>query len=492
MMVVGMGEALQREQYGKKNFILFTTLGASSFIGTLYYLLTGQDALKTISMAIPVTVAVILYVLASRSKGMETIFPWVVIGCTAGAALFNGWIGDPSIATVGIAFFIVGITSVHVSIGLMGYGFTLALLVLVTFLSRYPHQEQLATSKGSLILVFLLLGIGLFIQIRQAKKLELQVGKFTAEQRLRAEEEERKHHELNAEVGLVAADLNHIGEMAKRHLAAQHELLEIMDSVAGSVEQEATQITSIARNVERMNNEVIEMQRESDTMCDASLQMQEQSNEIVEVVQSVRSGIESIGTALDALHGSFDSLTANIGKTNQLATSIATITEQTNLLALNASIEAARAGIHGKGFAVVAEEIRKLASMTAATLVEININLADVNKVNGQSSAKLADSREKLHLQVQVTLQAEDRMKGMRDTLGTFHEQFVRFDSNMKEIGNETAAIGNMMKEFADLLAQSSAALEEVNATIHTTVADNEHVVETLVGTMETTNRLTS
>lgn len=491
MMAMEMGESLQREQYGKKNFILFATLGASSFIGTLYYLLTGQDTLKTISMAIPVTVAVVLYVLASRSRGMETLFPWAVIGCTAGAAIFNGWIGDPSIATAGIAFFIVGITSVHVSIGLMGYGFTLALLVLVTFLTRYPHQEQLATSKGSLILVFLLLGIGLFIQIRQAKKLEVQVGEFTAEQKRRVEEEERKHHELNTEIGLVAADLNQIGETAKRHLAAQHELLEIMDSVASSVEQEATQISAIARNAERMSNELIEMQRESGTMRDTSLQLQEQSTDIVAVVQSVRSGIESVGIALDALHGSFDSLTANIGKTNQLATSIATITEQTNLLALNASIEAARAGIHGKGFAVVAEEIRKLASMTAATLAEINLNLADVNEVNGQSRTALAESTEKLYSQVLVTVEAENSIKGMHDTLGTFLGRFVSFDSKMKRIGNETTAIGNMMKEFADLLAQSSAALEEVNATIHTTVDDNEQVVKTLVGTMERTNRLT-
>ena len=39
---------------------------------------------------------------------------------------------------------------------------------------------------------------------------------------------------------------------------------------------------------------------------------------------------------------------------------------QTNILALNAAVEAARAGSAGKGFAVVAQEVRDLASKSAA------------------------------------------------------------------------------------------------------------------------------
>ena len=109
--------------------------------------------LKTVSMAIPVVVTLLFYALAKKVAIFENMFPWIVLGLTGFAAILNGVVGEPSVATAGIAFFIAGIASVHLSMRIMTYGFALSLAVLGVFLTNYPYQEQIAASKGSLALV---------------------------------------------------------------------------------------------------------------------------------------------------------------------------------------------------------------------------------------------------------------------------------------------------------------------------------------------------
>lgn len=109
----------------------------------------------------------------------------------------------------------------------------------------------------------------------------------------------------------------------------------------------ATQLTGSARDVGR------EIERSATIARDAV----NRAEETKRIVAGLSEAAEKIGTV--------------IGLIEQVA-------GQTNLLALNATIEAARAGEAGRGFAVVAQEVKALASQTAAATNEITQHISEV------------------------------------------------------------------------------------------------------------------
>lgn len=225
-------QEIRQKDVATKNTIMFIAYGISGLLGTLVYWLTDQGMTKTVSMAVPFVLTILFYLLARKFRVFEVTFPWLVLAVMTGATLTNGYIGEPSIATAGIAFFIAGLASVHASLSLMSYGAVLAIAVELMFVTEYPYQAEIASSKSTIMLVLILMCFGLFLQIRQSKKLAAQVEDLLLTTQVKAQEEEWLVQKLNRAVVAITSNLERIRENAMMSAISQREMLVAINEVS--------------------------------------------------------------------------------------------------------------------------------------------------------------------------------------------------------------------------------------------------------------------
>ena len=100
------------------------------------------------------------------------------------------------------------------------------------------------------------------------------------------------------------------------------------------------------------------------------------------------------------------SISDRVKTMDEMVDSINKIAAKTNLLSLNAAIEAARAGDTGKGFAVVAAEVRKLASNSQNSSVEISNIIEKIQSETKTAKDEIEKETEKLKKSIAVIQEA--------------------------------------------------------------------------------------
>lgn len=230
------------------------------------------------------------------------------------------------------------------------------------------------------------------------------------------------------------------------------ELSNSADSIAQIAEQTARFATSQQSSTQTMaaaiEELVVSISHLSDNATHADELSKVSANTLEEgsgVIKETLDSIENISTTVGEAASTISELNGHTQQISEIIGVIRSIADQTNLLALNAAIEAARAGEQGRGFAVVADEVRNLASRSAASTQQIT---GMISKIQSGADASIRS--------METTVNNVSRGVTLANQTG----------EAISSIRSHAANLTGLMGEISHTLREQSTAANEVVSTV--------------------------
>jgi methyl-accepting chemotaxis protein len=280
---------------------------------------------------------------------------------------------------------------------------------------------------------------------------------------------------LGAEPSALASVANRVAEgdlsqpaginpSAGSVLAAMEEmrlaLVQVVGTVRSGVETVATTSAQIAQGNLDLSSRT---EQQASNLEETAASMEELTGTVASSVDNARQANQLASGASEVAAKGGDMVTQVVATMNDIQASSRKISDiigvidgiafQTNILALNAAVEAARAGEQGRGFAVVAAEVRSLAQRSAQAAKEIKTLIADsVEKVNSGSTL--------VNQAGQTMTDIVDQVKHVTTLIGEISTASGEQSAGIGQVNTAVSQLDQMTQQNAALVEQSAAAAE--------------------------------
>ena len=298
-----------------------------------------------------------------------------------------------------------------------------------------------------------------------------------------------QHGDLTQRVALEGGD--EIRGLASSFNAMVSALREMVDKVALSgsrISTSTVEIAAVSKQQQATSAEIAATTTQIEATSKQIAFTSEQLSKTMHDVQGVAGETATLAgdgqTSLDRMRDTMQGITeACVGISNKLevlnqrasrigdvVTTIAKVADQTNLLSLNAAIEAEKAGEFGHGFAVVAREIRRLADQTAASTVDIERMVKEIQSaVAGgvMGMEKFANDVRVGAIEVESTSSQFATILSQIQTLTpSFHRVSEGMGSQVlgaRQITESLSQLSTAARQTADSLSQSNVSIDQLH-----------------------------
>ena len=251
--------------------------------------------------------------------------------------------------------------------------------------------------------------------------------------------------QVNLLIEQMGEVLSQLSQASAQLNNAAHDNRHTTESVRADLEKQRQETASVAAAMTQMEASVREVAQAANQTLERVMDVEKASETGRKVMAGNITTTHQLAGKLQQTGKVIGDVSAMSGQIGNILDVIRGIAEQTNLLALNAAIEAARAGEQGRGFAVVADEVRNLASRSAASTQQIT---GMIGKIQSGADASIRS--------MENTVNNVSRGVSLASQTG----------EAIASIQNHAANLTGLMGEISHTLREQSTAANEVVSTV--------------------------